>query len=539
MRALPLLIVAQLRRDRWQLTLWVVGISLLGFAAANAIATEFASEADRRAIVAIASANPAFLFLRGTPDGTGIGALAYFQAFTFISVLAGFMNTFLVVRHSRGDESLGRAELIGSTPAGRQSPLIATLAVALFANVALASLVGLAFLVAGEAVWPSFLVGIGAGSVGFFFAAVAATVAQLTPSSRMANGVSSAIVGLAYFARGIGDALGDANSDLTRVDSAWISLLSPIGWAQRSRPFSDADPTLLVPVVFAALALAVFAVFVRARRDLGSSLFADRQGPAVGGNSTRSPIALAFRLQRGTIVGWATAGAFMGIIAGALGSVVADITESNGSLRDLIAQLAGGADPDILEVFAAAIIGITGVLAAAAGIQAVVRLREEEAAGHAELLLSTPLRRLGWFAAQLVVAGASVFVVLAVAGIAAGVSLAVVGRGAGSIGTYVIAALAHAPASLVFVGLAGLVFGLLPRLTTALSWGLLVIALVLGQFGELLQLPQWLQDASPFAHSSAMPVDELNVLAVVVLVGIAFAMAALAAALVRRRDILP
>lgn len=537
MRAFALLFAAQLRRDRWQLAIWIVGVSLLGFAALSAISTEFGDETDRRALVTVASANPAFLFLRGTPDGVGVGALVHFQAFAFTAVLAGFMNTFLVVRHSRADEMLGRTELVGSTPVSRITTLSATLALAFLANAALALGVAAGYFGGGVEAYRALLVGCGVGVVGLFFAATAALVAQLAPTGRMANGIAASTIGLAYFVRGIGDALGEPSADLTRVESAWMSLLSPIGWAQRSRPFSDAEPGPLVVVAVAALLIGATAIVVRARRDLGASLFVERRGPARGGVSTRSTLALAFRLQRGTIIGWASAAAIFGVIAGALGSAVEQFTGANDTLRDLIAQLAGGDGADVGEVFATAILGIAGALAAAAGIQAIVRLREEETAGLAEQLLATPASRLGWFGGQWIVAATSVVVVLGVAGLATGVSLLVVGDEP-AIVLYLSAALAHAPAALVFVGLTGLVFGLFPRHTAALGWGLLVVALVLGQFGELLQLPDWAQKLSPFAHSSAMPVDDFDALSAAILVAVSVAAGGLAMAAIGRRNVM-
>ena len=89
------------------------------------------------------------------------------------------------------------------------------------------------------------------------------------------------------------------------------------------------------------------------------------------------------------------------------------------------------------------------------------------------------------------------------------------------------------------VGAAAIVFAVLPRLTVSLGWGLLVIALVLGQFGELMRLPEWVQNLSPFRHSSALPVETLDMTAVVVMtvaaaVGIGFGVAAFG-----RRDLQP
>ena len=107
MRVLGILLAARVRRDRWVVPIWIGGIAMLALATSSAIGSQFAEEAERSAIITLAAANPAFLFLRGLPDGSSVGAVAFFQAFTFTAVLAGLMSTFLVVRHTRTDEELG------------------------------------------------------------------------------------------------------------------------------------------------------------------------------------------------------------------------------------------------------------------------------------------------------------------------------------------------------------------------------------------------------------------------------------------------
>jgi len=70
-------------------------------------------------------------------------------------------------------------------------------------------------------------------------------------------------------------------------------------------------------------------------------------------------------------------------------------------------------------------------------------------------------------------------------------------------------------------------------------WGLLAAGLVLGQFGEMLRLPAWLQNLSPFRHSSALPVEDLNITAAALLLTIAAAGAVTASLLVYHRDLTP
>ncbi|MHA7304908.1 ABC transporter permease [Arthrobacter sp. TMN-49] len=539
MHPMMALVLAQARRERVVLPVWILGISFLGFAVASAVAAEFADVADRAAIISVAAVSPAFLFLRGLPDGTGIGAVVFFQGYAFTAVLAGLMSTFLVIRHTRSDEELGRAELIGSVPIPRAAPLTATLLLGAGANLVLALCTAAGFAGAGLPGPGALLAGAAVGSVGAFFVAVSATIAQVMPSGRAANGAAAGVVGAAYFLRGIGDALGTPNAELTHVTSGWISLLSPIGWGQRSRPFSVADPMPLVVLSAVALVLAVAVVVVRSRRDLGESLLPERAGRERAGVGSASLLGLAWHQQRPTLIGWSVAAGLLGSIAGGLGPVVTDMIGGNESLRELIARLVPGSRAEIIDVFTTALLGIAGVLGAAAGIQAVLRLRAEESEGRAEMLLAAPRSRTRWLGVNLLMAGASVTVVALVAGTATTIGLALSGVPVGRPGLLIGAALAHIPAAAVFVAATAVLFAAVPRVSVPLGWGLLACGLVLGQFGELLRLPVWLQDVSPFRHSAAMPVEQFDPAATLAMIAIAVAGAGIAAYLFRRRDLTP
>lgn len=531
------LLLFQARRDRVAVPVWILGITLLSFATSTAVATQFGDEAAQVAILTLAAANPAFLFLRGLPDGTGVGAVVFFQGYAFTAVLAGLMSTLLVVRHTRSDEELGRAELLGSVPIPRAASLAATLLLGTAANLVLAVFVAGAFIAAGLPAAGSAAAGAAVGSVGIFFVALAAVAAQALPSGRSANGAAAGLVGVAYLVRGIGDALGTPSADLLHVTSAWPSLLSPIGWGQRTRPFTSPDLAFLLVPLAAAAVLAALAVVIRRRRDVGASLLPERVGKERAGVGGQSFVGLALRLQRSTLAGWCVGAAALGAVAGVLSPMASETVSSIAPLRELIARLVPGGQTGLIDVFVTALLGMAGVFAAAAGIQAVLRMRAEEAEGRAEILLSAPVSRARWLGANLFVASVSAAVVSTTAGTAAAVGLAVSGTSDGPAWSLVPAALAHVPAALVFAAAAAVAFALAPRLSIVVAWGVLAVAIVLGEFGELFGLPAWLQDASPFRHSSAMPVESFNQAGAVGLLLVAAAGASLAAYFLRRRDL--
>lgn len=524
----------QLLRERTVLPIWVLGVLGLFGAAGAAVAREFAGEAERVGLATIAAGSPAFLFLRGLPDGSSVGALVFFQTFAFLSVLAALMNSFFVVRQTRTDEEAGRAELLEASAIARTASLRVTLALAACLNLLIA--VGIAGMGLGLGFDPraAVVTGLAVGSVGIAFAGVAAVASQVMPTPRGANGLAAGLVGASYLVRGVSDALGTA-IDATHVESAWLSRLSPIGWAQASAPFSAADPLpLLVPTML-GLGLAALAVALRSRRDLGESLIAERAGRSSWHRA--SAFALAMRLQRSTVIGWAIGAAAIGFVAGAVSPLVATAVESNRSLEELIGRLSPGLDVDIQSIFAVALLGIAGFLAAAAGIQTIVRMRAEEAENRAELLLTTPLSRTQWLLAHLAVAVISMLVVGVAAGAAAGLGFIMAGEDAGRLPTSLAAVAVHLPAGLVFVAVTALIFAVLPRATAALGWGLLVMGLLVGQMGELFGLPEWLQALSPFNHVPAVPLQDVEPGWIVLLIAISLAIFTAAGLGLRRRDL--
>ena len=94
-------------------------------------------------------------------------------------------------------------------------------------------------------------------------------------------------------------------------------------------------------------------------------------------------------------------------------------------------------------------------------------------------------------------------------------------------------------AACVFLALAALAFVLVPRWTIPLGWTLVLLALLLGLFGPLFDLPEWMTNVSPFAQTPTVADGGIDLkgmwwLLVVGAVGTAGALA-----LMRRRELHP
>lgn len=523
------LIRLNLRRDRVILPAWLVALVFTLYVSVASTAQLYPTAASRQQAAAAIGKTPAVLALYGPATDLGtLGGLATWKPAMILAVLAALMSMFLVVRHTRADEEAGRLELLSAGVVGRYAALTAALVVAFATNAVLAVLMAVSLL--GQPVPVSGVVALslGLGGVGCVFAAIAAVAAQLTENSRTANGITASALAVAFLLRAAGDASGASGP-------AWLSWLSPLGWTLKVRPFGDLHWwPLLLSVGLAALAT-LGAYTLAGRRDLAAGLLPPRLGPASAGPLLRSAPALAWRLHRGSLLGWAVGFAVLGGVMGSIASTIGDALGDNAALRDFLARLGG--TQIMVDAYVATSMGIAALVASAFAVQATLRLRAEEAAQRVEPLLATRLGRVPWALSHFVIAVLGPAVLLAVSGIAAGLAHGSrVGDIRGQFWRVFGGALVQLPAVWVVAGLTLAVFGLLPRYAT-LGWAALVLFLLIGELGPTLELDQRLQDISPFVHVPRLPVADLTLVPLLALTLVAVVLSAAGLVGLRRRDV--
>jgi ABC-2 type transport system permease protein len=523
----------QLRQDRVVLSIWIASIAVLLAGSAAAVSSEFTGAAARAAVLQLGLATPSLLALRGIPNGDSAGSLLWFQVFAFLAVAVGLMNTFFATRHGRADEEQGRRELLASGAIRRLTPIVSTAVLGLLANLVMGVLSWLGFLAAGYGGAGALVAAAALTSCGLAFLGIGMLASELAGTSRSANSIGVVAVLLAYALRSAGDALGTPDFGRLTLTPAWPSWLSPIAWAQQSFAFTEnrLGPALL-PLALAAFAGGIaFAVHVR--RDLGASMLPVRPGPASAGAWLRSLLGLAVRLERGALVAWVVGAVLLGVLIGSLTKAVQTVVERTPQVAQVLTALAPSGH-DTVGLLIGAIMIMIGMMAAAAGIQAVLRVRSDEAEGRAEPLLAGAVSRGRWLGSALAVGLLAVLVVIVLAGAAAFAGLAASGLGAQSwrsLGQ----ALVEIPAALTTVAAAAVLVAIVPRASILLAWLVFAVALVIGLFGPVLNLPAAVVDASPFRHVPAVPFADWGPTVALLLVDAA--LVALALLLVRRREL--
>lgn len=523
-----------LRRDRITLPAWILGMAAFLAATTAMFADSYAKHPELlMPDTQIVIENPGMRVL-GLVTGATIGGYTLHRDALTLAVLAALMSIFAVVRHTRQAEELGRSEMLGAGVVGRYASLGAAVIAALAANVALAGLLGLSMIIAGQPVAGSLVAGTSIALVGVAFTGVAAVTSQLASTTRGATGLAGAALGGSFLLAALGNMLGTVDSAALRVTSAWPAWLSPIGWSQQMRPFAD---NLWWPAGLSLLALGLLswaAVVLVGRRDIGRGMWPERRGDAHARSSLLSPTGLVWRLQRGALLGWAIGMVGFGLVFGALSE---EISGLEGEATEWYNTFGG--DVDLLGAYWASMMQIAGTAVAAYVVTLLLRLHHDEAHGTLEPVLGTAVSRLRWlaaYAANTLVGATSLILLFAVAVVVTG------GLVLGEPGSLLLDLIGAALVQLPAIGVLGAavlaLVMLLPRWSVGVSWALVVSAIFLGpMFGPSLGLPAWLLNLSPFTHVPNAPAVDISLGPVIGLLAVSALLAGAGAVAMRHRNL--
>jgi len=516
------------RRDRIMLPAWIYVLTALVAGTAYSFKKLYPTAAGRAQFAAAAGHNPSLLSLYGPLYGNSLGSLTAWRYGGFAALGAGLMSIFIVIRHTRADEETGRLELVGSAAVGRHAALTAGLLIALTANVVLALVMSAALIALGLPAAGAISLALAIAGCGLVFTAVAAIAAQLADAARSARGLAIGVLGVVYLLRAVGDSAGAHGP-------GWLTWLSPIGWAELIRSFGVIRWWILVLPLLTTLALGIVAGVLAARRDYDAGLLPRRPGPPRAAAWLRSPLALAWRLHRATLISWVIGALIYGVI---IGSAAKGITGLLGSaeIRRILVKLGGSTA--LTNAYLAAIMSFTGLIAAGYAMSVVLRLRSEETDERADPLLATAVTRISWGLSHMLIAAGGTILILAATGLGTGLGYALRTSGGGrELAELVGAGLAQVPAALVLAGIAAALFGLAPRFSAAGGWTALGIVVLMLLLGSALQLSHWVLDISPFTHTPKLPGGTVSAAPLIWLCVIALALGAAGLAGLRRRDI--
>ncbi|MER5463761.1 ABC transporter permease [Streptomyces sp. NPDC002668] len=507
-----------LRRDRLLMPVWVLALGAVVTSGSGSLESLYDTAAKRADLAESLSTNGSLRAMYGPVFSDSLGGLVAWRFSGFVAVLAAVMSLITVVRHTREEEETGRQELLSSAMVGRRAPLTSALLTAFVANAALTLIITAGLAGPTGSGCGALAVGFTIGAIGMLFAGMAAIMAQLTESARLAKGLTAAVLGVAFVLRAAGDASGDDGSSV-------LTWLSPLGWAENVRPYAHERWWVLPLLAAAVVAQGAVAYVLAGRRDLGMSFLPTRPGPAEGRIATAA--GLARRLQRGSVLGWAVGFFLAGIVFGGMAKGAADLVGDNEGAREIFERMGGQAA--MTEAFLAAMIGMFGMIAALYTVASVLRLHGEETSQRAEPVPANAVGRLAWAAGHLVIAFGGAVVIMVMAGLGL-----TIGHGE-EFGPIMGAVLVELPTVWLLGGLAVALYGLFPKAAAA-SWAVVGICLALGWIGPALDLPGAVMNLSPFSHLPKLPGPEMAWTPVLLMTAAAAALVTAGLGGLRRRD---
>lgn len=511
-----------LKRDRLILPFCLLG--MVGWMAVYVVSYSglYGTQAELDALYESVAGNPALVAMTGPTGGLRtLGGATAWESLPVVAIISGVFAMFSVIRHSRAEEEDGRTELLLTSGSGRFAPLASAI---IFTSVALSLTAAgcLAVLaVGGYALGSSILLSLAILGFGLVITGTTAAFAQVTAKARAARGLVGIVIGAAWVLRAIGD-----------TGNGTLSWVSPLGWAQQTKPFwEDSWWPLVLSLVATAVTVSI-AFWLLARRDIGSGLIQPRPGPARASPSMMHPLGFSFRLQRGAILGWTAMLLIYGFAVGAVGNNIEGILESSAEY----AQAFAAAGHDLLDSYFASVLTVIAILGSGFTISSILRPHSEESHGRAALLIAAPLGKVRWAAGHALISYTASAVMMALTGIGLGAGLGVATGDFGQIGKLFAAGVVQVPAMWVTGRLALLLFGISSRLSPV-AWGLLAVFILIWTLASFGDIPQWIVDLSPFSHTPAVPAVANEPLPLLIMTLVALVLSAVGLSLWRRRDI--
>jgi ABC-2 type transport system permease protein len=501
---------------------------LLAFAAAAQVIgyrSTYPTLADRVAFAQSFGDNAAIRLFYGVPrDLLTVGGYAGWRVGGFMSLFAAVWGVLAAVRAFRTEEDSGRLELVLAAPVHRRRIVLASLA----AIAAGACVLWLATFIALAAsrlpVGGSAYLALTVTSPVPVFVGVGALASQVAPNRRLALGLSLAVMAIAFALRVIAD---------TVSGLGWLRWTTPLGWVEELRPFAHPDPWVIALHVASAFLLLLPAIVISARRDVGAGLVRldDSSDPRFALLS--SPLLQALRSELGALSAWVAGVGGLALIMGLISNSFS--SGLSASLRQRLEQVGGGSLMTPTGVLAFYFLFFALVISLFAAAQ-IVAARREEAEQRLETLFALPVSRQAWFLGRIVLAMAGALGLAIAAAVLAWAGAASQHAGVG-LGGMLEAGVNCLPAVFLLLGLAALGFASLPRASSVIAYGPVVVAFLWELLGAVLGAPRWALGLSPFHHLGLVPIQPVRPLPACTMLAIAAAVIVVAVVLFGRRDL--
>lgn len=477
---------------------------------------------------AIFEDNPAVRMMNGVPSALDTaGGFTVWDGGWMMQVIIAVWAVLTTSRLLRGEEDLDRTDLVLAAPVRPTAATAVVVSVLVMGSTLVGATAAVAMGLTGQPWTGSILFGVGLTAVGATFTAFTAVLSQLVEVRRRVAGLSSALLGVAYLLRMVGNSA-DSRS--------WVRWTTPLGWMDQLQPFGADNALALVPMVVIPAALVVLAVRLRAVRDTGGALLAPESAGRSHLRLLSSPLAFAWRSNQAALLGWVIGIAAIAAIMGALVTTMIDWIAQDEGYQQILASV--GLEAALtLGGFVAVMAYVFGLAVAVHVVFRIGAAQAEEEVSRLEAILARPVSRLRWLGGHLLLTGIGAVLLTVVVGVATWAGARAAGSDELPFGDALGASLNTLPVVVLVAGITIGMFGVAPRLTVPVPLAVVVGTFVLYLLGPALKWPDWALNLSPFTHLAMVPQQGWASTGALVMCGIGLALTAGGSVAFRRRDL--
>jgi ABC-2 type transport system permease protein len=510
---------------------WALAFGATVASSAITYANSYPDHATRARLAATTGRDRGLAMLLGPVSAIdSVGGYTVYKGFVFLTAIGAVWGLLIATRLLRGEEDAGRWQIVlaGATRAGRAT--IATLA-ALFAAVAVlgAGTTLISLLAArdpdlGFGVGSTLLYGCSLTVAPAVFVAIGAVTSQLGRTRRVATTLGMCTFGVLFVVRMIADA---------GPSTHWLLWLTPFGWVERMRPFTENDAGPLFVAVLAGAGLSVIAVMLSSRRDAGSGVIAGHDVARLRPFGLGSPTRLALRLDLPVLTAWFVGSVATGFAFGMIAKVVNGVVSS--SVSDTLDKFGVGGTDFVLRFFGVEFLLLATVVALIP-VAELGAAADDETSGRLFSLLAQPVRRVSVLGGRIAIASMAIVATAVLTGFAAWLGAKSQGVEPG-FGRMTGAGLNVVPTALLVLGLGVVVLAVAPRAAVRAVYAFVIASVILDLLTAIVSGFSWVDDFSLFHYMALAPADRIDGRTVAVTLALAAVCCGAGLAIFRRRDV--
>lgn len=491
---------------KWKMLFWTLGIVLLTVTIPPIFKSMYPHQSDMQPIVET-SKNPAMIAMLGPGqfEHVSVGVLFTHEMLLFTSILIAIMSILLVSKSTRGDESLGRIEMIRALPVGKVAPLVSALIEMIIVNIMITILIMiiLPLMNIDSIDWKSSLLyAASLGSIGILFGMMTAIFSQLAETSSSVSGYSIVMLLLSYLVRAVGDVINEG-----------ISMVSPLGWITRTFAYSENHWWPIVLTLIMASICLMLALILYFRRDIESGILPNRPGKRTALKIWLSPLGLQLKLYKVGLISWAIGMFVFGASYGSIFGELDDFIKDN----EMLQQMVAGKGEHYIEAFLPILMIIMAIVSTIPALLSLFKIKNEIDTRRLELILSRPVSRIKLMSSYLVISLFNAIFMIFIAAFGLYIAQASVLDDPFSIWTIIKAGIVHIPAIISFVAFGVVLLGWFNKghfiVYLYLTYTFFVVYL-----GQLLNIQNWLKAITPFYHIPEIPVEDMDYLGISILI---------------------